>query len=139
MTNTKSQRPASADEIAIRSLIERWAKAVRDENRAEIRAHHDADLLMFDVPPPLVSRGIDAYMETWKLFYSSQEKPVTFEFEDIEITAGADVAFVAAIGRCVNVDDKGEREPLVFRLTMCLRKFDGCWRVMHEHHSLPAA
>jgi hypothetical protein len=24
------------------------------------------------------------------------------------------------------------------RLTMGLRKIDGCWRVVHEHHSLPA-
>jgi ketosteroid isomerase-like protein len=23
-------------------------------------------------------------------------------------------------------------------LTMCLQKIDGRWRVMHEHHSLPA-
>jgi ketosteroid isomerase-like protein len=27
---------------------------------------------------------------------------------------------------------------LQFRLTMGLRKIDGQWRIMHEHHSLPA-
>jgi ketosteroid isomerase-like protein len=52
MNGTKSQ-PASNDEAEIRTLIERWAKAVREENRAAIRAEHDPGILMFDVPPPL--------------------------------------------------------------------------------------
>lgn len=128
----------SKDEAEIVALIERWSLAVRSEDRAAIRKDHDADMLMFDVPPPLLSRGLDAYMKTWELFFSSVEKPVAFDFRDIEITAGEDVAFAAAIGNCVNVDRKGNREPLEFRLTMGLRKIDGRWRIMHEHHSLPA-
>jgi hypothetical protein len=35
-------------------------------------------------------------------------------------------------------DPNGTREELEFRLTMCFRKIDGRWRVLHEHHSLPA-
>jgi uncharacterized protein (TIGR02246 family) len=126
------------DESAIRALIERWAEAVRNQDRAAIRAHHDPDMLMFDVPPPFLSRGLDAYMASWELFFSCAEKPVAFDFHDIEITAGADVAFATAIGNCINTDTKGHREPLQFRLTMGLRKIDGGWRIMHEHHSLPA-
>jgi ketosteroid isomerase-like protein len=111
---------------------------VRNENRAEIRKDHDADILMFDVPPPFQSRGIDEYMATWEAFFSSSEKPVRFNFTDIEVTAGADVAFATAVGHCVNIDKKGQREPLDFRLTMGLRKIGGRWRITHEHHSLPA-
>jgi uncharacterized protein (TIGR02246 family) len=127
-----------ADEAQIRALIEGWSKAVRDENKAAIAAHHDPDILMFDVPPPFLSRGLDAYLATWDTFFSSQEKPVTFAFQDVEVTCGPEVAFVTARGRCVNIDRNGEREPLEFRLTMGLRKTDGQWRVTHEHHSLPA-
>lgn len=126
------------DAQAIRALIERWAEAVRREDLTAIRADHDPDILMFDVPPPFLSRGLDSYMATWRLFFSSVEKPVSFSFEDIEVTAGSDVAFATAKGRCVNIDRAGKREPLEFRLTMGLRKIDGKWRVMHEHHSLPA-
>jgi uncharacterized protein (TIGR02246 family) len=126
------------DQAQIRALIERWAKAVREENRAAIRADHDSEILMFDLPPPFLSRGLDAYMATWETFFSSIEKPVTFDFHDVEITCGQDVAFATARGKCVNIDSLGEREPLEFRLTMGLRKIDGKWRVMHEHHSLPA-
>ena len=129
----------ATDEAQIRALIERWSKAVRDENRAAIRADHDAEILMFDVPPPFLSRGLDAYMATWETFFASAEKPVSFAFHDVEVTCGADVAFATATGRCVNIDTNGKREPLEFRLTMGLRKIDGKWRIVHEHHSLPAA
>jgi uncharacterized protein (TIGR02246 family) len=128
----------ATDEAQIRALIEQWSKAVRDENRTAIRDDHDADILMFDVPPPFLSRGLDAYMATWETFFASAEKPVSFAFHDVEVTCSADVAFATAVGRCVNIDTGGKREPLEFRLTMGLRKIDGKWRVVHEHHSLPA-
>ncbi len=129
----------SEDEIDIQTLIAKWAKAVREENRAAIRADHDSEILMFDVPPPFLSRGLDAYMATWETFFFCAERPVAFDFRDIEITAGKDVAFATATGQCVDIDPKGKREDLEFRLTMGLRKIDGRWRVMHEHHSLPAS
>jgi uncharacterized protein (TIGR02246 family) len=138
MTNEQTQTRAQ-DERAIRALIERWAQAVRDENRAGIRADHDASMLIFDVPPPFSSRGLDAYMATWELFFSMTEKPVAFALEDVNITCGQEVAFATAVGRCVNIDSRGVREPLEFRLTIGLCKIDGNWRIMHEHHSLPAS
>jgi uncharacterized protein (TIGR02246 family) len=138
MTIKSLQEPTSQDEMDIHALIDRWARAVREENRVGIRADHDSEMLMFDVPPPFLSRGLDAYMATWETFFSCAEKPVAFDFHDVKITAGNDVAFATATGRCVDTDSKGKREELEFRLTMCLRKIDGRWRVFHEHHSLPA-
>jgi uncharacterized protein (TIGR02246 family) len=138
VSDTRMQPLASNDEAEIRELIERWAKAVREENRSAIQADHDPGILMFDVPPPFLSRGLDEYMATWETFFASSEKPVGFAFHDVEVTCGQDVAFATAIGQCVNIETKGNREPLEFRLTMGLRKIDGRWRVMHEHHSLPS-
>jgi len=138
MTNDTAEASSSEDEAEIHLLIQRWAGAVRAEDRAAIREEHDADILMYDVPPPFLSRGIDAYMATWEMFFSNVEKPIAFEIHDTKVTCGADVAFVTALGKCVNIDPSGKREPLEFRLTMGLKKIDGRWRVMHEHHSLPA-
>jgi len=88
------------DEAALRDLIAQWAKAVRDENLPGIRANHDADVLMFDVPSPFLSRGLEAYMATWQIFYPSQARPIVFDFEEVEITAGSDVAFATSLGHC---------------------------------------
>jgi uncharacterized protein (TIGR02246 family) len=138
MTTNTHDELSSRDELEIQELIARWAKAVREEDRSGIHADHDAEILMFDVPPPFLSRGLDAYMATWETFFAHVEEPVAFDFHDVQITAGNDVAFATATGRCVNTDPNGKRENLEFRLTMGLRKVDGRWRVMHEHHSLPA-
>jgi ketosteroid isomerase-like protein len=138
MTDSKTPAPGGTDEAEIRAHIERWAKAVREQNRPAVRADHHSSILMFDVPPPFLSRGLDAYMATWDKFWASSEKPVTFAFHDVEVTCGNDVAFATAVGRCVNIDPNGQREPLEFRLTIGLRKIDSKWCVMHEHHSLPA-
>jgi uncharacterized protein (TIGR02246 family) len=121
----------------IQELISQWAKAVRDENLDGIRAAHDPDMLMFDVPPPFLSRGLDAYMATWDTFFAWQAKPVQFELRDVAITAGNDVAFATAIGRCCDLTS-GIATPLDFRLTMGFRRQDGKWRIVHEHHSLPS-
>jgi len=137
MSEPGTQAAASSNETEIKGLIDRWAKAVREENRAAIRADHDPDMLMFDVPPPFLSQGLDAYMATWEPFFSTAEKPVRFHFTDVKVTAGDDVAFATAIGHCVDLSS-GKREELDFRLTMGLRKIDGRWRILHEHHSLPA-
>ena len=138
MNKEQRRSQSSADEAEIRNLVERWSKGVRDQDRAEIRKDHDADILMFDVPPPFRIRGIDEYMDTWETFFSSSEKPVRFNFTDVEVTAGGDVAFATAVGHCVNIDKEGQREALDFRLTTGLLKIGGRWRVTHEHHSLPA-
>ncbi len=126
-----------SDEAELRELIARWSKAVREENFDGILADHDPDVLMFDVPPPFLSRGLEAYLATWRTFFACQAKPVEFDFHDVEITAGTDVAFATAIGRCGDLSS-GKKVDLEFRLTMGFRKQDGGWRVVHEHHSIPA-
>ena len=138
MRNKRPQERSHNDDREIQALIERWSKAVREGNRAGIRADHDSEMLMFDVPPPFLSRGLDAYMVTWERFLSWSEKPVAFDSHDVKITAGKDVVFATATGWCAGVDPNGKREELEFRLTMGLRKVDARWCVMHEHHSLPA-
>jgi ketosteroid isomerase-like protein len=126
------------DAAALRQIFENWAKAVRDEDFPGIRANHDPNILMFDVPPPFLSRGLDPYMATWDTFYKGQARPVVFDFDELEVTAGSDVAFATTIGRCVYIDRAGEKTNLRFRLTMGFRKRAGQWFVVHEHHSIPA-
>jgi uncharacterized protein (TIGR02246 family) len=129
----------TTDEAAIRKLVEDWAKAVREKDLKGILANHSPKMLMFDVPGPLESKGIDAYRKTWDLFFSWSDDPVIFDFNEMDITAGNDVAYVTALMRCGGTEANGERIKLEFRLTIGLRKRGGQWMVMHEHHSIPAS
>ncbi len=127
----------SNPETEINDLFSRWVSAVQTEDLAGIRANHAPDMLMYDVPLPFVSRGLDAYMETWKFFFLSQARPIEFRFEDTRITAGKDVALLTAIGHCGYVES-GKKTDLKFRLTMGFRQDGGKWLIVHEHHSVPA-
>ena len=126
------------DEAEIRDLIERWAKAVRDKNLECVLANHSAKILMFDVPPPFESKGIEAYRETWDLFYSCQPEPIAFDIQRMDVVAGVDVAFAVALMQCEEKGADGKRTKLDFRLTVGLRKVKGKWLILHEHHSVPA-
>jgi uncharacterized protein (TIGR02246 family) len=127
------------DELAVRSLVEHWAAAVRAKDFPGILRHHSPDILMFDLPPPLQAKGIEAYRKTWDPFFSWTHDPVVFDIVEMTVTAGGDVAFVAALMRCSGRERSGEDIVLEFRLTVGLRKIDDEWTVMHEHHSIPAS
>ena len=127
---------SSEDEAAVRAVVETWLAAIRHKDMEGILKNHSSDIVMFDVPPPFQSRGLEAYRTTWHLFYSCTRGPVLFEPSEMSVTAGASVAFVVATMHCAG--SEAEPEGLDFRLTMGLRKIDDRWTIMHEHHSVPA-
>ena len=65
----------SENETQIRALIENWAKAVRAQDMDGVLAEHADDIVMFDVPPPLQSRGMEEYKKTWALFLLTVRGP----------------------------------------------------------------
>lgn len=116
------------------SLIRRWERAVQAGDMTGILADHAEDIVMFDVPEPLQSLGLEAYRKTWDLFYQyGQPSPDLFVIEDLRVTAGEDVAFASGLLRI-----GGSAAP-VCRLTLGFEKREGRWRIVHEHHSAPHA
>ena len=125
-------------EAEIRRLIEDWAKAVRAKDIQGVLARHTDDVVMFDVPPPVVVKGIDAYRETWPPFFRwQQEAEGSFDLVSLDITAGDDVAFATAVLRCGSKAELRKDNTPRLRLTIGLRKENGAWRIAHEHHSFP--
>ncbi|CAN5852957.1 hypothetical protein BH20PSE1_BH20PSE1_12400 [soil metagenome] len=128
----------STDEAEIRNLIESWAKAVRAENLKDVLANHSSKILMFDLPGPTQLKGIDAYKESWPPLFTWFQGSGAFDPRELNITAGTDVAFATALIHCRGTEAIGEKVELEVRLTVGLRKIDGQWTVMHEHHSEPS-
>lgn len=124
------------DEREIRELVERWAAAVHDGDMEGVLADHAGDVVMFDVPPPHDGvRGIDAYREVWPPFFAWQAQGASFEIVELEVEAGDRVAYAHALLRCGTALDHAEHPDRRLRLTLGLRKRDGRWTVVHEHHS----
>jgi ketosteroid isomerase-like protein len=124
----------SADAARIRDRLEAWAQAVRSHNLDGVVAHHAKDMVYFDVPPPVQVRGIGGYQKSWLPFFHYIGMNGRFDLDELSIIAGTEVAFAHAI-----LLVRGEQEASTgsVRLTIGLRKIDGEWTVVHEHHSAP--
>ncbi len=121
--------PANSNKAQIRVLVEKWARAARAKDMGGVLANHTDDIVMFDVPTPLQSRGMKQYKKTWKLFFDhSPGGPGSFDVTGLRITASGSVAFCHAL-----VKVSGAK----VRVTIGLRKGRGHWLIAHEHHSYP--
>lgn len=129
----------TADVTAIRTLIERWANAVRAKDLKSVLADHSADILMFDVPRPARRTGIEQYEQSWRPFFAWLGTRGVFEVDQLEIHAGDLVAFATGNIRCSGQGEDGHWTEIDdVRLTICLRKARDRWTVVHEHHSVAA-
>jgi uncharacterized protein (TIGR02246 family) len=135
MTASNNQ---TTDEVRIRQLMEAWAKAVRARDIDGILENHAPDIVLFDVPLPVQSRGIDAYRKSWEQFFPWFGDSGVFELQELNITAGEDVAFCHGLIHCGATETGRAKVDLVVRLTVCCRKVNGKWVVVHEHHSEPS-
>lgn len=131
--NTESNE----NEFRVRQLIEGWAKAVRNRDVQNIVAHHSDDIVMYDVPKPFQSIGIDAYRKTWDTFFA-YTKPGVFDIQQLHVFADKNVAFCFATMKCADKSGSADYMELDFRLTIGLKNLDGQWTIVHEHHSIPS-
>ena len=121
--------PLNSNETKIRGLVKAWARAARAKDMAGVLANHADDIVMFDVPMPLQSKGIKQYRKTWELFFDhSPGGRRSFNVTELRIVASASVAYCHAL---VKVTDAK------VRVTIGLRKERGHWLIVHEHHSYP--
>ena len=73
----------NAEKSDIERVIRSWERAIQRGDMEGILANHSESVLMFDVPEPLQSEGLDAYRKTWELFfrYGAPDREV-FVLED---------------------------------------------------------
>lgn len=127
-----------SDEQAIRDVFTGWVDAVQSQNVEAVVANHDKGIVMFDVPPPYNGiRGIDDYRDTWQPFFEFIAQGAEFTVVELDVVAGADVAFAYALLRCGTQQMFAENPDNRLRVTVGLRKVDGRWLIAHEHHSFP--
>lgn len=119
------------------TVLEEWAEATRLGRRDEILKHHSANLVIFDVLPPMMYAGAEAYKRSWDEWQPGTQGDAVFNLENLTITAGSDVAFAHSFIRCGGTLPDGTTFQDLVRATFCLRKVDGSWLVEHQHVSKP--
>ncbi|MGH6913209.1 MAG: YybH family protein [Geminicoccales bacterium] len=123
------------DEARSQALIDDWAKALRAKDVRGALAHFAADIVTFDLAPPLTSTGADAQgLQAW---FDTWQGPLGYEIRDLRVTGGEDAAFCHCLSRLSGTKVDREQNEVWFRQTLGLRKIGGAWKIAHQHESVP--
>lgn len=123
------------EEMEIKAVLEAVRTGHHDKDAAAIGAQYTPDAVIFDLAPPLAHMpdvsGLAAWLDTW-------EGPVGLEERDLTIEVSGDLAFCHGLSK-VSATTKadGQRAQWWQRITVCLRRTEGAWKIVHEHASVP--
>lgn len=128
---------APGDASLLRSLIEAWAEAVRAKDIDAVMRHYAPDVVVFDVMPPLFVKGAEAYRRNWQGWFDALDGQADFQFVELHLEVSGDLAYCFSVNRLRARYRDGAKHDAQTRATVCFRKIDGRWLVVHEHASVP--
>jgi ketosteroid isomerase-like protein len=121
----------------IRRSVEAHAEAIRAMDLERVMAIYAADVVSFDLDPPLRYVGTEAKRKRWSEVFALYQAPLGYEVRDLAIILGGDVAFGHSLNRISGALKNGKRTDIWLRWTMCFRNIDGNWLIAHEQVSVP--
>ena len=93
-------------------------------------------LYIFDAVPPLKYAGTKAWRKNLQGFITAYH-PGILKLTELQIVNDGKIGYAHSIQRFTDVDKDGKKIVMAFRVTDCLQKEDGKWKIVHEHNSMP--
>ena len=124
-------------EAEIRRHVGKIVDGIKGKDLDGLRQLYSADVVSFDVEPPLQHVGIDAKLKNWAAAFAFFQD-VTYEVRDLTLTVDDNVAFGHCFGRLSGTARNGVAvDGMWVRATFCFRKIDGNWLITHDQVSVP--
>lgn len=131
------EHKSGVDQAEIRELIKHRVDAVSVKDVKGAVACVASNVLLFDVVNPLQYAGVETLTQRAEQWFASFDGPIGFEMRDLNIVMGGDVAFSHSLNQVRAKTIHGQTLEMWWRSTVCYRKIDGKWMVVHEHNSVP--
>ena len=129
--------PREVAEAQIRLQINQIAEGIRAQDLEGLERLYTADVVSFDVEPPLQHVGVAAKMKNWSNVFTFF-RDATYEVRDLDLTVGDDVAFGHGFGRLSGTLRNGTATSGMWvRATFCFQQVDGNWLIAHDQVSVP--
>jgi ketosteroid isomerase-like protein len=129
--------PREVAEAQIRLQISQIAEGIRAQDLEGLERLYTADVVSFDVEPPLQHVGVAAKMKNWSNVFTFFQD-ATYEVRDLDLTVGDDVAFGHCFGRLSGILRNGTATSGMWvRATFCFQQVDGNWLIAHDQVSVP--
>jgi uncharacterized protein (TIGR02246 family) len=131
-----AHRDYTGGQQEVRQILDEVRDAVAANDVDRILKYYDKDARLFDVRDTLQHKDLNSYRAYWDECFRST-KNFSYEIHDCQIEVSQDFALCTMLSNAhgTTLDDKKIESWL--RVTVCLRKKDGAWKVIHEHVSVP--
>jgi ketosteroid isomerase-like protein len=118
------------DVAEIERLTDAWSRALERKDVDGMLHDYADDVVLFDVRPPWKTVGVPGYRAVWEQCLPHLPDRLVSKRRDVRIEVSGDVAFAFGLHTF-------EPSPTWVRFTVCFRRVDGAWQVVHEHVSIP--
>ena len=124
-------------EAQIHAIMQARVEAVHAKDAARLVAHHDPDVLAYDLLEPLQYKGVADLRRRVQQWFDGYDGPMSYEIHDLQVVAGYDAAFCHGLHHVAGTTKSGQRIDMWWRATQGFRRIDDKWQIVHEHSSLP--
>jgi ketosteroid isomerase-like protein len=127
----------STDEAIIRQRLGALIAALRAKDLDAVGEIYAADVVSFDVEPPLQHVGLAAKLNNWVTVFTLFQE-LTYEVRELTLAVGDDVAFGHGFGRISGTLTNGTAtNGMWVRVTFGFQKIKGQWLITHDQASVP--
>lgn len=124
-------------EEELRQVVLERVAAVHAKNPEPLGAWRAANVVTFDVLPPLHARGSEAVEEKTQAWFDSYAGEIGYEVHNLHITVSGDVGFCSFVYHVGGTLVAGDEVDMWVRATLGCRRIDGNWLITHDHESVP--
>src|SRR5918996_1068450 len=96
-------------ESEIRNLVDDWVKGLHAKDIKRVMSHYVADIVSFDLAPPLQYTGAVALKKNFEEWFPSFQGPIGYEIRDLNISASDDIGFCRSLNRISGIRSDGEK------------------------------
>ena len=126
-----------AAEDEVRALIKKWSDALERKDVASMMEDYLPDAVLFDAVPPYKVEGRESIRKAWEACLPYFPDKFRSEHRDLVVQVEGNLAFVFGLHHFVTEPADHPCGQTWMRVSLGYRKFEGSWKVAHEHISLP--
>lgn len=128
---------AKSDEAIIRQMIDDWSRALEAGDSEALTVNYTEDSVLFDACPPYKTVGKEGIKQVWEQCLPYFPEKFVSEHRDLQVEVSGDLAFVYGLHHFIPDPPDHPCGQNWLRITVCFRRIDGVWKVLHEHVSTP--
>lgn len=130
-------RAYAADAKAEITALEHQCAAATSADELMAKCYDSSnEVAVYDLTPPLEFAGLKAVHGDFDNFFKNVKNP-KIEFVNLHVYADGKMGFARSIQHFTGTSNDGKPMDMTFRVTDCLHKVNGKWKILHTHVSLP--